>query len=163
MWMRTINVLWPCLPACPHVEMRLSTSSAWTCSSAMAPSMWSWEHTAGDAARSSHPTACQSHTKACYRMTAQAHADAQLNTEQTRAMSAMKQKLTFGPYFLLSEYNVKTTAGPKVKREEKKGMPSFAWLQIILQEHESNAGQHDWLSNRVMELLSTMIKWLIIK
>lgn len=50
------------MPASLCVDMRLSARSRSTSSSPLAPSMWSWEHTAGDAAHSSHPTACQSRT-----------------------------------------------------------------------------------------------------
>lgn len=50
------------MPASLCVDMWLSTCSKSTSSSPLAPSMWSWEHTAGDAAHSSHPTACQSRT-----------------------------------------------------------------------------------------------------
>lgn len=96
-----------------RVVKMLSCSSAFALHqlTKLAPSMWSRDHTAGDAARSSHPTACQSRRRARCCMTAHMHSDAQLCAgraalksqlgRQCASTNTMRKRLAFSSFFSL--------------------------------------------------------------
>ena len=77
-----------CGSACQSLCGNVTTSSRSSGSLPLAPSMWSWEHTAGQAAHSSHPTAWQSQTPehdiAWLRTRIQMHSSEQTNLENLK-------------------------------------------------------------------------------